>query len=248
MRECIAVLSVLPNLFSAVKGFLRCESRGAVSMGRSCLRPRSRCSAGPDPGAGCSGALREGCAFAFRLRLGNKVFVSAPLQSTDVTRRASWPQRRAVAFPRWPPAGSGGRGVCGVAAVLLAEMEPASERPLPSTAGPSLSPRRRSAPGAAQVGAGTEAWARGPRIYLLCILHAQSRASVFSVRVFATCFSRIRRYFLLEIPRDFLFKIIKTMHFAEGKSKYLKNKCVTSTICLTKQTSRDFFSFSHHLL
>lgn len=59
-------------------------------------------------------------------------------------------------------------------------------------------------------------------IYLLCILYAHSCALVFSVCVFAMCFSRIRRYFLLEILRNFLLKIIKTTHFTEGKSKSFK--------------------------
>lgn len=42
---------------------------------------------------------------------------------------------------------------------------------------------------------------------------------MFFIRIFAVCFGRIQRRFLLEMLRNFLVRIIKISHFAEGKSK-----------------------------
>lgn len=59
-------------------------------------------------------------------------------------------------------------------------------------------------------------------VHLLCGLESHPRAVVLSDRVFAMCFSRIVRYFLLEIHRNFVKKVIKTAHFAEGKRQFLE--------------------------
>lgn len=59
-------------------------------------------------------------------------------------------------------------------------------------------------------------------IHLLCGLESHPCAVVLSVWVFAMCFSRIVRYFLLEIHRNFVKKKIKTAHFAEGRRQFLE--------------------------
>lgn len=61
-----------------------------------------------------------------------------------------------------------------------------------------------------------------PCFYLFDVFLSHSHAIVLSVQVFAMCFSRIGRYFLLEIPKNFLLKIIRTAHFAEEKSQFLE--------------------------
>lgn len=101
----------------------------------------------------------------------------------------------------------GSRGTCRCSQHLVPSGMRQCRSPIPNTYGASRSPARGVCP---------QEWHRWeqcqgvrgvcPRalIYLLCILESHLHAVVLSVRVFAMCFSRIVRYFLLEINRNFV--------------------------------------------